>query len=87
MSTHFQEDEILGRAYDARLMRRLLGYLRPYRRAVAGAVLLLLLNAGLDLLGPYFVKVAIDRHIAGGDLAGLGRVTAAYFAALLAAFA
>lgn len=87
MSTHFQEDEILGRAYDARLMRRLLGYLRPYRRAVAGAVVLLLLTAGLDLLGPYFVKVAIDRYIAAGDLAGVGRVAVLYLATLLAAFA
>jgi len=43
MSTHFQEDEILGKAYDARLMRRLLGYLRPYRRPVILSVVLLLL--------------------------------------------
>src|SRR5207247_9188527 len=43
MSTHFQEDEILGKAYDARLMRRLLRYLRPYRRAVTASIVLLLL--------------------------------------------
>ncbi|HEU5298222.1 MAG TPA: ABC transporter ATP-binding protein [bacterium] len=87
MSTHFQEDEILGRAYDGRLMRRLLGYLRPYRWAVAGSVILLLLNAGMDLLGPYFVKIAIDRYIGTGDLAGVGRVAVFYLATLLAAFA
>lgn len=86
MSTHFQEDEILGRAYDARLMRRLLGYLRPYRWAVAGAIVLLLLTAGADLLGPYLVKVAIDRYIVRGDLAGVGRMAGLYLAALLAAF-
>ncbi|HET6947484.1 MAG TPA: ABC transporter ATP-binding protein [bacterium] len=87
MSTHFQEDEILGRAYDARLMRRLLTYLRPYRRPVVLSVVLLLLTAGMDLLGPYFVKVAIDRHISRGDLAGVGRVAVFYLATLLGAFA
>ena len=87
MSTHFQEDEILGRAYDGRLMRRLLGYLRPYRWAVLGSIVLLLLNAGADLLGPYFVKVAIDRYITQGNLAGVGRIAIFYLAALLAAFA
>ena len=87
MSTHFQEDEILGRAYDARLMRRLLGYLRPYRWAVIGSIVLLLLTAGADLLGPYFVKIAIDRYITQGDLAGVGRMAVFYLAALLAAFA
>jgi ATP-binding cassette subfamily B protein len=87
MSTHFQEDEILGRAYDARLMRRLLTYLRPYRWPVALSVVLLLLTAGMDLLGPYFVKVAIDRYISRGDLAGVGRVAVFYLATLLGAFA
>jgi len=87
VSTHFQEDEILGRAYDGRLMRRLLGYLRPYRWAVLGSIVLLLLNAGADLLGPYFVKVAIDRYITQGNLAGVGRIAVFYLAALLAAFA
>ena len=87
MSTHFQEDEILGRAYDARLMRRLLTYLRPYRWPVVLSVVLLLLTAGMDLLGPYFVKVAIDRHISRGDLAGVGRVAVFYLATLLGAFA
>jgi ATP-binding cassette subfamily B protein len=87
VSTHFQEDEILGKAYDARLMRRLLGYLRPYRPAVIASIVLLLLNAGADLLGPYFVKIAIDRYMSRGDLAGIGRIAVFYLAALLAAFA
>ena len=87
MSTHFQEDEILGKAYDARLMRRLLTYLRPYRWAVALSVLLLLLTAGMDLLGPFFVKIAIDRYIVRGEGAGIGRLAVFYLATLLAAFA
>lgn len=86
MSTPFHEDEILGKAYDARLMRRLLGYLRPYRWTVVGSIILLLLNAGTDLLGPYFVKVAIDRYITRGNLAGVVRIAGFYLAALFAAF-
>lgn len=86
MSTFFQEDEIAGRAYDPRLMRRLLGYVRPYRPQVALAVVLLLLTSGASLAGPYLVRIAIDRHIAPGRLAGLNLVVAAYVAALAAAF-
>ncbi len=86
MSVHFQEDEILGKAYDARLMRRLLGYLRPYRWMVVVSAVLLLANAGTDLLGPYFVRVAIDRYITKGNLAGVSRVAGYYLLALLAAF-
>ncbi len=83
MSVLFQEDEILGKAYDARLMRRLLTYLRPYRIHIVAAIVLLLLTAMADLAGPYFVKVAIDRYIRVGDLAGVNRV-AAFFLGTLA---
>ncbi len=83
MSVLFQEDEILGKAYDARLMRRLLTYLRPYRVHIVAAIVLLLLTAVADLAGPYFVKVAIDRYIRVGDLAGVNRV-AAFFLGTLA---
>ncbi|MDR5682689.1 MAG: ABC transporter ATP-binding protein [Armatimonadota bacterium] len=64
MSTHFQEDEILGQAYDARLMRRLLGYVRPYWPIVAVAVLLLLVASLTELAGPQLYRIAIDRYIA-----------------------
>lgn len=84
MSVHFQEDEILGKAYDARLMRRLLRYLRPYRPAVVVSVVLLLLAAAADLVGPYFVKVAIDRYIRNGDLAGVTRISLYYLLAIVA---
>ncbi|MGH2399441.1 MAG: ABC transporter transmembrane domain-containing protein, partial [bacterium] len=84
MSVHFQEDEILGKAYDARLMRRLLRYLRPYRPTVVVSVVLLLLAAAADLVGPYFVKVAIDRYIRNGDLAGVTRISLYYLLAIVA---
>src|SRR3954470_16877995 len=82
----FHEEEVLGKAYDARLMRRLLGYLRPYKQHVAGALLALVSDAGLQLAQPYLVKVAIDRYIAQGDLPGMNRVALLYLFVLIGAF-
>ncbi len=87
MALHLQEDEILGKAYDARLMRRLLGYVRPYRRLIAGAVVLMLLQLAASLAGPYIVRIGIDRHITPGRLAGLGVLTVIYLGILVAGFA
>ena len=59
-----QEDEILGKAYDARLMVRILRYLRPYWKLLAVSFTFLMLQTGTQLLGPYITKIAIDRYIA-----------------------
>ena len=59
-----QEEEVLGKAYDGRLMRRLLAYLRPYRWQVAVALVSIILKAGLDVLGPFLTKTAIDKYLA-----------------------
>jgi ATP-binding cassette, subfamily B, multidrug efflux pump len=59
-----QEEEVLGKAYDSRLMRRLLTYLRPYRWQVTIAILSIVLKSFADVLGPYLVKVAVDRYLA-----------------------
>jgi ATP-binding cassette, subfamily B, multidrug efflux pump len=59
-----QEEEILGKAYDSRLMRRLLTYLRPYRLQVTIAIVSIILKSFADVLGPYLVKVAVDRYLA-----------------------
>ena len=59
-----QEEEVLGKAYDARLMRRLLTYLYKYRWQVAVALVAIVLKAGADVLGPYLTKVAIDKYLA-----------------------
>jgi ATP-binding cassette, subfamily B, multidrug efflux pump len=58
-----QEEEVLGKAYDSRLMARLLKYLRPYRWQVAIALVSILLKSFADVLGPYLTKVAIDRYL------------------------
>src|ERR1700733_3930552 len=58
------EEEVLGKAYDARLMRRLLGYMRPYRGYVALSLVFLLLQSVLQVLGPLLTKIAVDRYLA-----------------------
>src|SRR5205809_3276442 len=82
-----QDDEILGKAYDARLMRRLLGYLRPHWRAVVFALAALLLGAGAALAQPYLMKMAIDRFIAARRLDGIEELAFLYVGVLLLAFA
>lgn len=82
-----QDDEILGKAYDGRLMRRLLAYLRPYWRAVSVAFVAIIAGAGAALAQPYLMKVAIDRYIAPRQLDGLGQLAALYLGILVAAFA
>jgi ATP-binding cassette, subfamily B, multidrug efflux pump len=57
------EEEVLGKAYDGRLMRRLLGYMRPYRKLVAISVLFLLAQSALQVLGPLLTKIAVDRYL------------------------
>ncbi len=57
------EEEILGKAYDGRLMRRLLRYVRPYRKIVALSLACLLILSVLQVLGPLLTKVAIDRYL------------------------
>jgi len=82
----FHDEEILGKAYDSVLMRRLLRYLRPYRRLVGFALAAIIGNAGLQLVQPYLMKVAIDQHIATGNLAGLDRIALLFLAILLGSF-
>ena len=59
-----QEEEVLGKAYDGRLMRRLLTYLRPYKWHVVVALAAIILKSGLDVLGPFLTKIAIDKYLA-----------------------
>jgi ATP-binding cassette subfamily B protein len=60
----FDEDEILGKAYDARLMRRLLGYLRPYRGLVIIALLIILGISVTEAAPPVIAKFIVDNAIA-----------------------
>ncbi|MBK7867786.1 MAG: ABC transporter ATP-binding protein [Ignavibacteriales bacterium] len=77
------EDEILGKAYDAKLMKRLLGFVKPYKKYVILAILLNILVAGLGPLRPYLTKIAIDDKIFNGDLHGLMLISVALIGALV----
>ncbi|HXT21764.1 MAG TPA: ABC transporter ATP-binding protein [Thermoanaerobaculia bacterium] len=77
-------EEVLGKAYDARLMRRLVGYVRPYRGQMALAVGLIVLSAMLELVGPLATAVALDlfvRPLGGGAPSGVSRRVAELLAA------
>jgi ATP-binding cassette subfamily B protein len=86
MSEPFFEDEALSKAYDHRLMRRLVGYLRPYRWAVFASLLLLIAASGLAIAGPWVIARIIDGPIAEKDMAGLLDWALVYLGILAAQF-
>src|SRR3954468_13824541 len=96
-----QEDDVVGKAYDSRLMKRLMGYLRPYAWQTIVAVVAIVLKAGMDVIGPYLTKTAIDKYLvqdsghahtlldpwlSSQPLVGIGQVSLMYVTALLLSF-
>jgi ATP-binding cassette, subfamily B, multidrug efflux pump len=77
-----QDDEVLGKAYDASLMRRLLRYLRPYKWQVVLAIVLSILVSSLEAVRPYFTKIAVDVNIAQKDGHGLLMTTLTFFSVM-----
>lgn len=82
MAESLQQEEVLGKAYDLRLIRRLWKYIVPYRRLFWFAMALLPLQQAFGLAQPYLMKVAIDQYIAQGDLWGLQSVALLFLGAL-----
>ncbi len=82
----YHEEEALGKAYDGRLMRRLVRFVAPYRGLLALSAVLLLGARGADIVQPYLLKLAIDGPIAHGSLGGLAGISLLYIAALGAEF-
>ena len=80
-------DEILGKAYDARLMARLWAVTRPHKRLVLVSLVLFPLTAAAELLQPYLIKVAIDHHILAGDWSGLSRIAGLFLLTLVVLYA
>jgi ATP-binding cassette subfamily B protein len=91
------EEEVLGKAYDGRLMKRLLSYMRPYWRAISLSTVFLLISSLLQVAGPLLTRIAVDRYLAprpgysAGPLGsylsavpwmGLAQLSFLYFAAL-----
>src|SRR5581483_426629 len=95
------EEEVLGKAYDSRLMARLLKYLRPYSWPVAFALVAIVIKSAADIVGPYLTKVAVDKYLARNPathsfldrwlssqqpLVGIAQVAAIYVLMLVVSF-
>jgi ATP-binding cassette, subfamily B, multidrug efflux pump len=93
-----QDDEVAGKAYDSRLMRRLLTYLKPYKLQTGLSALTIFFKASTDVMGPYLVKVAVDtymtgtppaklswlaRHLSSKPMTGVTQIGCLYLGALL----
>lgn len=76
------EEEVLGKAYDARLVQRMVGHVAPQSRLIAGSVLLMFVVMGAQLVQPYLIKLLIDNHILKGEARGVALLALAYLAAL-----
>ncbi|WP_337864768.1 ABC transporter ATP-binding protein [Ignavibacterium sp.] len=83
MTDSKHDDEILGKAYDAKLMKRLLTYVKPYKKYVVFAVLLNIFVAALGPLRPYLTKIAIDDYIVHSNYNGLLLISVILFATLM----
>jgi ATP-binding cassette subfamily B multidrug efflux pump len=67
------DDDVVGKAYDGRLMRRLITYLRPYKLQTGLSAVAIVVKAGSDVLGPYLVKVAVDTYMSGATVESLAK--------------
>ncbi len=83
MADEQKDDEILGKAYDAKLMRRLLIYVKPYKKYVFLAISLNVVVAALGPLRPLLTKIAIDKYITNKDFNGLLYISLALLGSLV----
>lgn len=81
-----QADDVRNRARDARMLWRLLRYLKPHKAAIAGAFAAMVVASLAELAQPWLVQQAIDRYFLPGDLAGLGRLVVVYGLLLVLGF-
>jgi ATP-binding cassette, subfamily B, multidrug efflux pump len=80
-------EELLGQALDRTLLKRIFGYVWPYKKELIVAVTLLPVISLFEIAQPYLLKKAIDEHIAIGRLAGLDRIGFSYLGVLLGQYA
>src|SRR6266496_1527407 len=83
MAQAISQEELLGKAYDFRLIRRLWQFIRPYKRLFLISMLVLPLQQAFGLAQPYLMKIGIDQYIAGKDLWGLQTVMLLFLGALI----
>jgi len=86
MTEGFYEKDLLEKQIDKKIAFKLFGYIKPYRFLLGLTIFLLLLTAGLEILGPYLVKIAIDRYITPGKFEGLVYVVVLYGLVILFEF-
>ncbi|HZP57508.1 MAG TPA: ABC transporter ATP-binding protein [Dehalococcoidia bacterium] len=86
VSGYNPDDDVIGKVYDARLVGRLMGFMRPYRGRIALAIGLLLLSTGLTLVQPLLVQQAIDRDIAHGQTDDLWWIATIFIVSLVLMF-
>src|ERR1700716_3218345 len=86
LSPHAADDDLTGKRYDRRLVRRLLVYVRPYKRLVAGALLLLMTEGLLQLVGPILTQRVIDVALPRHDGRMAMHAALLYAASLVVAF-
>ena len=78
------EDDILGSAYDSRLLSRLLQFMKPYQTKLIIAVVLMVVTAMLSVSGPWLVGQAVDNGIRTGDVAALRKWSMLFLVAVTA---
>lgn len=83
--TAFDEDDVLGKAYDARLMRRFFRYVRPHRRLFVFCLFLVLGGVAAELVLPFLLHAVIDGPVAEGDTEGFWLLGGLFLAAVTAA--
>jgi ATP-binding cassette subfamily B protein len=83
MAEPMHQEEVFGKAYDFRLVKRLWRFMRPYRRLFLAAMLLLPLQQAFGLAQPYLMKIGIDQYIANRDLSGLQGVGLLFLGAVV----
>ena len=96
------DEDVVGKAYDSRLMKRLLRYLHPYKLQTGLSAASILLKAGSDVIGPYLVKVAVDnyldrtaghkpgwvaRQLSADPMTGISEIAGLYLGSLVLTFA
>lgn len=86
VSGYIEDDDVIGKAYDSRLVGRLMGYMRPYRWHVFAAIFALLLTTAIQLGQPLLIQQAIDRDITKGTTDDLWWITLLYVLSLLLMF-
>ncbi|MDQ6633780.1 MAG: ABC transporter ATP-binding protein, partial [Gemmatimonadota bacterium] len=86
LSPHAADDDLTAKRYDRRLVRRLLVYVQPNKRLVAGALILLMTEGLLQLVGPILTQRVIDVALPARDVALAGRAALLYAGSLVLAF-